>query len=198
MTIVIPYRDRDQHLAKFKAYMQPHYPDADIVVIEQSAGKPFNRGKLLNIGVLEFEADYYALHDVDMLPVKADYTMPECPTLLATKVQQFNYQMPYAGYFGGVVLISRKDMHRCNGFDNDFWGWGAEDDNFRQRILSSVGRVDYRDCVFNSLPHPRKLDPSLHRKNVMRWKSGGDPNNGLSSCQYRIVQRNPNHLIVDI
>jgi hypothetical protein len=198
MTIVIPYRDRENHLTKFRSYMQPRYPDARIVVIEQTVGKPFNRGKLLNIGVLEFPADYYALHDVDMLPVTADYSFPLVPTLLATKAQQFNYKMPYEGYFGGVVVISDKHMKQCNGFDNDFWGWGAEDDNFRARILATVGKVDYREGVYNSLPHPRKWDAAQHQRNVKRWRMGGDPDNGLSSCQYTVVERRDNHLIVDI
>ena len=49
-----------------------------IVVVEQQAGQPFNRGRLLNIGMqLTADAtDYYCLHDVDAVPVVANYALP--------------------------------------------------------------------------------------------------------------------------
>lgn len=198
LAIIVPYRDRLLHLNKFIAYMRPRFK-ADVIVVEQLQGKPFNRGKLLNIGVIESPGyDYYALHDVDMLPVKSNYTYPECPTLLATKVQQFGYKMPFAEYFGGVVLISRADMLKCNGYHNEFWGWGGEDDLFRDRIIASGLQVSSRECIFNSLPHPRNIDPVLHKKNVSTWKAGPQLENGISNCEYKVISHEANHIIVEI
>jgi hypothetical protein len=194
--IIVPYRDREQHLAKFLSYMDSK---ADIIIVEQEPGKPFNRGKLLNIGVLENDYyDYYALHDVDMLPVKADYSKPLAPTLLATKVQQFNYKMPFPEYFGGVVLISRKDIVKCNGYHNEFWGWGGEDDDFRKRVLETIGNIVHREGTYNSLPHDRVIKPSLHQKNVQLLKAGIDLTNGLRNCEYKVLSRDGNHLKVSI
>ena len=34
---------------------------------------------------------------------------------------------------GGIVLM-RKDFVHINGFPNDFWGWGGEDDEFGDRV----------------------------------------------------------------
>src|SRR6478752_4261735 len=122
--IIVPYRDRAEHLAKFL----PHYMGVlPIIVVEQADDKPFNRGKLLNIGVLETEYDYYVLHDVDMLAEDmAPYNQyPEYPTHLATACEQFAYTMPYPEYFGGVVSISRTAMRIINGFSNNFWSWGG-------------------------------------------------------------------------
>ena len=60
LAIIVPYRDRLLHLNKFIAYMRPRFK-ADVIVVEQLQGKPFNRGKLLNIGVIESpDYDYYA------------------------------------------------------------------------------------------------------------------------------------------
>lgn len=186
-TIIVPYRDRQLHLNKFAPYMF-NMLKCPIVIVEQADGKPFNRGKLLNIGVLEFESDYYSLHDVDMLPVKSDYSFPEQPTLLAMKAQQFGYKMPYAEYFGGVVLISREHMVKVNGYHNEYWGWGGEDDDFRKRVIKNGLMPSHRECTYNSLPHPRKICPVLHKKNCDLLKVG-DPSNGLTNCEYTVIKR---------
>src|SRR5690348_11136387 len=99
MIIVVPYRDRNLHLIEFVRHMTKRFKEAQIVVIEQVPGKPFNRGKLLNIGFIEFVGEYYAFHDVDMLPIRADYSYPESPTHIATEVEQFGFQMPFPEYF---------------------------------------------------------------------------------------------------
>ena len=44
--------------------------------IEQADDKPFNRGKLLNVGytlACDNGCDYFVFHDVDMLPEDVDY-----------------------------------------------------------------------------------------------------------------------------
>ena len=52
LAIIIPYRDRKSHLEMFLPYMKKYLKEYDykIYVIEQNDNKPFNRGKLLNIG----------------------------------------------------------------------------------------------------------------------------------------------------
>lgn len=197
--IIVPYRDRNQHLNKFLPYMQARFKNADIFIIEQAPGKPFNRGKLLNIGVIEAgEYPYFALHDVDMLPVQSDYSAPKMPTLLATKVQQFGYKMPFPEYFGGVVLISREDMFLVNGYHNEFWSWGGEDCMLRKRVLHKGLNIDTRDCIYNSLPHPRKIDQFNYPKNLSLLKQGVDLKNGLSNCEYKIINREGNKITVEI
>lgn len=197
--IIVPYRDRARHLLKFIPYIEAMFKNADIFIIEQTQGKAFNRGKLLNIGFLEASKySHYALHDVDMLPIKSDYSKPILPTLLATKVQQFGYKMPFPEYFGGVVLITEDHMRQCNGYHNEFWSWGAEDNNFRDRILATVGAVDSRECLYNSLPHDRKIDQILYPKNVKLMKEGPQLENGLTNCEYKIISRVGNHIKVEI
>jgi hypothetical protein len=182
--------------------MQARFPKAEFIIVEQVSGNPFNRGKLLNIGALNASGTYLALHDVDMLPVKSNYDKPVFPTLLATKVQQFKYKMPFPEYFGGVVLITAEHMKQCNGFCNEYWGWGGEDNDFRDRVIATIGAIDSRECTYNSLPHKHAMDAKLHPKNVALWKAGVDLNNGLSNCEYKvlsnIVTGNVKHLIVEI
>lgn len=199
LAIIVPYRNRLQHLNKFLPYMAGMLKDADIFVIEQMDDKPFNRGKLLNIGFIQAAGyDYYALHDVDMLPVKSDYSFSENPTLLATKVQQFGYKMPFDNYFGGVVLINKNDMEKCNGYHNEFWGWGGEDDLFRERVLNVGLKISSRECIYNSLPHPRPIDANLHKVNVNLLKSGPQLENGISNCEYELIEKINNHIKVEL
>ena len=47
-----------------------------------------------------------------------------------------NYKLLYGALFGGVVSLSAKDYAAVNGFSNQFWGWGGEDDEFAKRIAS--------------------------------------------------------------
>jgi predicted glycosyltransferase involved in capsule biosynthesis len=44
------------------------------------------------------------------------------------------YRLPYADIFGGVSALRRDHFERVNGFSNEFWGWGGEDDDMANRI----------------------------------------------------------------
>ena len=37
-------------------------------------------------------------------------------------------------YFGGIVAFSVQQFRLINGFPNNFWGWGGEDDEMMKRI----------------------------------------------------------------
>lgn len=45
----------------------------------------------------------------------------------------FSSRLPYAGYFGGVSGLSKKQFLKINGFPNEYWGWGGEDDDIYNR-----------------------------------------------------------------
>ena len=74
LAIIVPYRDREEHLGRFVPHMDEFLSQRNIehkiFVIEQSDEKPFNRGWLLNVGykiAVEQGYDYFCFHDVDML-----------------------------------------------------------------------------------------------------------------------------------
>tara|TARA_B110000879_G_scaffold8945_1_gene11488 strand:- start:1638 stop:3038 length:1401 start_codon:yes stop_codon:yes gene_type:complete len=135
--VIVPYRDRYEQLFKFKtaihyALSQQEIP-YELVIVEQDNEKIFNRGKLLNIGVLkakELECEYIVLHDIDMLPTDVDYKYSKYPIHLATQ------NLPFPEYFGGITLFPINDFIGINGFSNEYWGWGFEDDDllFRARL----------------------------------------------------------------
>ena len=42
-------------------------------------------------------------------------------------------------FFGGVTALHPADFEAANGYPNDYWGWGAEDDQLRLRVEASGG-----------------------------------------------------------
>ena len=40
----------------------------------------------------------------------------------------------YEEYFGVAVAMSSNNYRKVNGFSNQFWGWGSEDDDFYNRL----------------------------------------------------------------
>ena len=145
--IIVPYRDREQQLKRFLSHMKDYIKDIDyeIFIIEQSDDKPFNRGKLLNAGykyALDKGCDYFVFHDVDMLPEDVDYSYSDKPLHLATHLQEHDYETTFFDYFGGVTMFTKEDFKTINGFSNDYWGWGFEDDDLLIRCIESDLEID--------------------------------------------------------
>ncbi len=150
-TIVIPYRDRqEEYLKTAWPLLQQHLFPSRLVVVEQEAGKAFNRGKLLNVGMKE----YFITHDVDIVPsVKAvkKYYMP-CDTDIV--------RIFCGGHtLGGVCKFRKETMYKMNGFPNHIWGWGIED-----RAL--MYRAKIHECSIGPLPERKEFKVLPHRSNV--------------------------------
>jgi len=185
--IIVPYRDREEHLAEFVR----HTKGFQVYVIEQVDGKPFNRAKLLNIGAqIAFNNGYTHIvtHDVDMIPVDVDYSPADCAHL-AGRCSQFGYAMPYSRYFGGVNIYSKEAFKKVNGYSNNYWGWGAEDDDMLLRCEKAGLRIDRRPCRFDSLSHPHNCDPLTHKSNCEYLRSGYDySQDGLNTLGWTPVR----------
>ena len=153
--IVVPYRDRYEHLIQFKKSISNYLKSKDIeyvlIIVEQDDAKLFNRGKLLNIGFLRAvkeKCDYVVFHDVDMLPINVDYGYSDVPIHLATDLMDSNstYKREiFDTYFGGVTMFPVKDFTIINGYSNDYWGWGYEDDDLFKRCIFKGVLHDIKD-----------------------------------------------------
>ena len=63
---------------------------------------------------------------------------------MSVAMDKFNYKLPYKTYFGGVSAISVEHFKLVNGFSNQFWGWGAEDDDMAKRLrINSLNVTRY-------------------------------------------------------
>ena len=55
-----------------------------------------------------------------------------CFVLISTLTSYFRI-LRLQGYFGGITSFSESQFRQLNGFPNNFWGWGGEDDELYQR-----------------------------------------------------------------
>lgn len=70
--------------------------------------------------------------------------MWSCP-LLSAPVSRWMRRQGIAGVRSCNMGVFREDIFRCNGFNEDFEGWGREDSEFAVRLLNSgVRRLDLR------------------------------------------------------
>jgi len=194
--VVIPYRDRANHLPILINALKATGHNYPVLVIEQEDGKAFNRAKLLNIGcyiAFSSSATHVITHDVDMIPTKETRYELGDAVHLASAATQFGGKMPYDRYFGGVTVFSLQAFQAANGYSNEYWGWGAEDDDMLSRIEAAgvpVKRVE--NNRFLSLQHKHALeDPEqkkLHAQNGKRWKEGYDTSkDGLNTLQFKLL-----------
>lgn len=162
LLVLVPYRNRKNHLDIFVEYLhdalksQKIY-DFSLSIIEQSDGTPFNRGLLLNSGFYFFSNtyDYICLHDIDMIGEPFDYSYSDTITHLSARQKDRDYQEWYSGYLGGTTLFPTEIFKNINGFSNDYWGWGCEDDDLKIRCTTYGYKIHRRQCRYYQLPHEK-------------------------------------------
>lgn len=122
-------------------FLQRQQLQYGIYVVHQAGNSTFNRAKLLNVGVKEAlkdeEWDCLFLHDVDLIP-ENDHNLYTCdpwnPKHVSIAMNKFGYSLPYPQYFGGVSALTPDQYMKINGFPNEYWGWGGEDDDIATRV----------------------------------------------------------------
>jgi hypothetical protein len=198
LVIIIPYRDRAANLARIVPALHAHLARLphEIVVIEQAGGGPFNKGRLMNAGfdLHRNQNVYFCFHDVDLIPERptCDYSYPKFPTHLCVHCSQLGYKLPYEWLCGGVMLFRKRDFLAVNGYSNEYWGWGGEDDDMGFRLRHFRLPIDRsRRGRYRSLPHARAAGPgtALHRRNLTRlWSHYDYRQDGLSTLAYRVLE----------
>lgn len=150
--IMIPYRDREEHLEKilplFDKYISRPYK---VWAIEQGDSEPFLKGQLHNAGYTELkkrdilhETDDLVSHDVDIFPKRDnDYRTEE------GKVMHLYGGCARYDTLGGVFTIKVSDFDKINGFSNNYLGYGREDDEMYMRadrsgLIIDKSKTDYR------------------------------------------------------
>lgn len=219
LSLIVPYRDRPEHLRRFSAHLLKYFKhDKDdrnipltVTVVEQEPNTPFNAGILKNIGVhLTKDADYFCFHDVDYLPIWADYSYADKPSRI---IWQGAHERPYVPggnigalhvretFWGGVVAVNRGHLARSNGYSNEYWGWGSEDDDFRNRLELIGLTIEHRDGYFRPLDHVsagyeadgtvkpvgEKNHKLRERKLSELVRQNGHQTDGLSTTKFKVL-----------
>lgn len=137
--ICVPYKNREEHLNQFIPYLTNFLSERKIehsfYFAHQTDEKLFNRGAMKNIAAIHAfndGCDYIVWHDIDMLPMDdlCDYSYPnDLPKHIAVNLSKYNYSLAYEEYFGGAVLFTKEQVYKVNGYSNEYWDWGMEDDD---------------------------------------------------------------------
>ncbi|KAG0728319.1 Beta-1,4-N-acetylgalactosaminyltransferase bre-4 [Chionoecetes opilio] len=181
--------------------------DTRIVVVEQTGSAAFNRAKLFNIGFVEAlkldTFDCFIFHDVDLLPLN-DYNTYACthnPRHMYSAVNTFRYNLPYRTIFGGAVAMQRVHFKKVNGFSNNFYGWGAEDDDMYNRITAAgltFVRFDPRVATYFMLTHQSSRSaPASHGHRQPLEQQGDEAaarHDGLSTLSYQVIDHHTKKL----
>jgi N-terminal region of glycosyl transferase group 7/N-terminal domain of galactosyltransferase len=215
LKIVVPYRDRERQLRQFLPHIRNYFAKRGIpyhiVIAEQAEGLPFNRGAVKNAGFrLGEESDYTCFHDVDYLPLEADYGWADFPAGLvwagAESVPikasgQTHYIKPdMPKFFGGAVLMPNMLFEQVDGYSNQYWGWGYEDTDLISRFQAANITCVRRRGSFRPLIHDSEgyeADGNLNEAGARnralyldKWRvSAPRQADGLSTLTYEILSR---------
>jgi hypothetical protein len=138
---------------------------------------PFNKGRLYNMGFdylmrdLQWEFNCVILHDVDLIPMNLnlDYACDDMPKHFSVSVRKFHEETLGPNYrflTGGVLAIRPHHFIKTNGFSNEYFSWGGEDDDFTIRMIEKelcVKRFSAAESVYVMQNHKRS---SMNEK---RW-----------------------------
>ena len=199
VNVIVPYRNRELHLWTFTSYLhqflQRQQIEYRLVVVEQSQGRDFNRGKLFNVGFVEMEkrfpADCYIFHDVDLIPLNLNniYACSQQPRHMSSAVDVFNFQLPYDKIFGGAVALTRQQFLRVNGYSNSFFGWGGEDDDLYSRVIRAYSIVRFEADIarYAMLSHVKET-PNPSRFQTLQKGRYAYATDGLANLNYSLVK----------
>lgn len=212
--IIIPHRNRETHLRHLLYFLHPflqrqqlHY---GIYIIHQAGNATFNRAKLLNVGVREAmrdeDWDCLFLHDVDLIP-ENDHNLYVCdpwnPKHASVAMNKFSYSLPYPQYFGGVSALTPEQYMKMNGFPNEYWGWGGEDDDIATRVRLAgmkISRPPVSVGHYKMVKHKgdRGNEENPHRFDLLIRTQRMWTQDGMNSLTYTLLSKDLEPLYTNI
>lgn len=161
LLIVVPYRDREEHLKSFlektPKYFNERNISYDILIAELDDIGDWNAGLCCN-SLINFKKKanykYLYIHHVDVYPIEGEWKYPEDNQVY------FNL-----GDYGSC-LMKMDNYLKVGGYRNGFWGWGAEDNDLYHKFAKvgvtvvDVTKLDGYPVVFDMgyQNHPRNFE----------------------------------------
>jgi hypothetical protein len=135
LLIVVPYRDREQHLKTFLEKTPKYFNERnityDILIAELDNIGDWNAGLTCN-SLINFKKKsnykYLFIHHVDIYPIDGEWSYPENNEIY------FN-----VGDYGSCIM-KMDDFLKVGGYRNGFWGWGAEDNDLNAKFT----KINYK------------------------------------------------------
>lgn len=155
-SIIIPYRNREEHLINLLPALHQHFKgkDYEIIVSEQDNNDPFQIAVVENIGFIHSTGETVIFNQVDYLPSDdVDYEVGFAPVLPAARALFLTRDADARGvldipagyrnfsngvdprFYGGVICMKRHHFEEINGFNPMYRGWGNEDEDLRERFV---------------------------------------------------------------
>ena len=200
-------KQREAYIHLMNSLLKPYGCKFKIYIIEQDDdGHSFNIGKLKNIGYhiasKNNKYSHYIFSDIDIVPdydlIKYFFTIPNNkPITLATRGTRYKAKI----FMGTLLSFTDKTFEKINGYPNNFWGWGGEDDSLIIRLnksgingvlVPSDGAViDFEEKNGSTIKFENKkinlVKEELKYEKLFADYNNGWKNNGLSNLEYKIL-----------
>ena len=126
-----------------------------IIKIENSNLAKFNLGRLKNIGyklTKKKKKQYFVLSDIDLIPsedlIDSYLSIPDDNQFIHLAANGTRYSSSKSKnkhFLGGCLSFTQNSFTECNGYPNNFWGWGGEDDALLYRSKQNNIDIDEPD-----------------------------------------------------
>ncbi|OPJ67413.1 beta-1,4-galactosyltransferase 1 isoform B [Patagioenas fasciata monilis] len=187
VAVIIPFRNREEHLKYWLYYLHPilqrQQLDYGVYVINQTCcgGSGLARDQSITGMATSVVTLAYSNSDVDLIPMddRNTYKCYSQPRHLSVSMDKFGFRLPYNQYFGGVSALSKEQFRKINGFPNNYWGWGGEDDDIYNRLVFKGMEISRPDAVIGKCrmirhsrdrknePNPERFDRIAHTRETM-------------------------------
>uniref|UniRef100_A0A670YNV0 Beta-1,4-galactosyltransferase 3 n=2 Tax=Pseudonaja textilis TaxID=8673 RepID=A0A670YNV0_PSETE len=109
-------------------------------------------------------------------------------------MNKFKYKLPYYQYFGGVSALTPDQYMKINGFPNQYWGWGGEDDDISMRvrfrgmkILRPPVSVGHYKMVKHQGDQGNEQNPHRFDLLIRTYRSWSQ--DGMNSLSYKLLSK---------
>lgn len=163
-----------------------------ITKVKDSDMAKFNLGRLKNIGyslIKHKKKQYFILSDIDLIPSNnliEEYLSTPADNqfihLAAKGTRYYNPKSKKKNFLGGCISFTKKSFDECNGYPNNFWGWGGEDDALLYR--SKQNNIDITEPDYDIL--------DLEELNIQEKKQDIKQNESMEELKWEKVDDDKN------
>ena len=180
LAVIIPFRGSPAResfealCSRLPSHLEDQGVKFHLLAVNQVDEHPFNRAALANVGFHLLSAggaqvglhakgrhrpfNCIAVHDVDRFPVA--HTANRSCSPFTRQYYTCQASRPHvlhpSSFTGGVLVLQAQLLQAVNGFSNEFWGWGHEDNELYLR-LRSCGVPPYQPPQLDSCMELYKL-----------------------------------------
>ena len=174
LAVLIPFRGTVSSesfaplCANLPNHLQQQGADVHLLAVNQIDEHPFNRAALANAAFSVLAAggrraglraaDHQpftclAIHDVDRYPNLANRSCAPFTRSYYSCDTASPVVLHPESYTGGVLLLRPALFRAVNGFSNDFWGWGHEDNELFLRLRACGRRPEHAPELDSCMVH---------------------------------------------